>query len=1010
MSDPIEQLCKLIAEKLRDEPEISQADLVVYVAGAIAANAELSAVLQFQQPMQQINRDGAKGFQFVAEDGSTIFIEGTHYHLPDPEKFNSAIEAVFQKFSFSKMELDADSRQRYLQSIVDDEDLSEWQECYTPTTLESRKLPPTSKFSSRLKLRVESVKPSEKGASEILNPAQREQVEQLDVLEGLRKYAPKHVLLMGKPGSGKSTSLEWLLWNEANSALKEPTAKIPVFVKLRRCTSTIKALIQDFFGRHQLHLNTSAIEHLLQQGNLLLLLDGLNELPEDFRTEIANFRERYRKSTPMVVSTREQSIGGTLGITKTFKMLPLTEPQMQEFLWGYLGEEGDKLFQQLKGDRLRKFAEIPLLLWMLCRVFAEECIRAEEEQRLPKLPESLGLAFREFTQLYDQKLQEDIPTESRDQWSKLLRHLAFALMHNKEMVEFRLSMPKEEAEDLLTDCLQQEDRTNARECAKKWLQDLLDYHLIQPVMQPNLEEHIEFRHQLIQEYYAAEYFLRLLPDLNDEQLKRDYLNLLKWTDPVVMTLLLASSEDLRLRLARLSMEVHANLAIQLLCSVKPTSLPKMFSAIEQKSTSTPFKYWLSGKVGYVDKYTELLQVATHAENPYRNVAAMGLLEIPPEKRPLHVEKSLRQEGYITVLNFSDCSSKKTLSELLQVQKDRERRMSAREKLFDWKMGGDTLLAYIIKSAWSICSPLSIIVMLKILLKAWKNPYTEKHFDIFKSFRENLEITDDFDFYEQAFEYIKDIERNSKTVFATLIKLLEMDVYDSIEFAKTSMFFYCAVLTQGDTFLKLEDNDGLRELMSQKLIEDLFEKSLNDSRFIEYMLELIENIQSGYRFYNYGIFQGLVPKGKTIRLYFSYASADEALQIQLANHVSPLEQQGIITSWSQRQILPGDEPAQVIAQQLNAADIILLLISSDAMKHCQNEIQWAIERHQAGKACVIPILLRPVDWVGASFSQFDVLPKNHKPVTSWDNKDEAFREIAEGIRAVAMQLRQSKSEK
>jgi DNA replication protein DnaC len=115
------------------------------------------------------------------------------------------------------MELDADGRERYLQSIVNDEDLSEWQECYTPTTLEGRKPPPKQKFSSRLKLKVESVKPAEKEALEASNPGQREQVEQLDVLEGLRKYAPEHVLLVGKPGSGKSTSLEWLLWNEASS-------------------------------------------------------------------------------------------------------------------------------------------------------------------------------------------------------------------------------------------------------------------------------------------------------------------------------------------------------------------------------------------------------------------------------------------------------------------------------------------------------------------------------------------------------------------------------------------------------------------------------------------------------------------------------------------------------------------------------------------------------------------------------------------------------------------------
>lgn len=96
-----------------------------------------------------------------------------------------------------------------------------------------------------------------------------------------------------------------------------------------------------------------------------------------------------------------------------------------------------------------------------------------------------------------------------------------------------------------------------------------------------------------------------------------------------------------------------------------------------------------------------------------------------------------------------------------------------------------------------------------------------------------------------------------------------------------------------------------------------------------------------------------------------------------------------------------------SDRLNTADIILLLISPDSMSDdtCYDiEIRRAMERHQAGEALVIPILLRPVDWTGALFSQLTVLPKNQKPVTKWDNRDEAFQAIAEGIREGAIALR------
>jgi len=462
--------------------------------------------------------------------------------------------------------------QPYLQAILANDDYRAGQEVYTPTTVEDRRRMPEQdsaiasqrRFSLRLKLRVETVKPDKQEQSDQRDGP--EQVEQWDVLAGLRNYAADHVVLIGKPGSGKSTSLERLLLEEAEKALQDPNARIPVLVKLRRCTGTIERTIerriQDFLflDGHGVALEIAQIESLLRQGKFLALLDGLNELPKAFETEIANFRDRYRRTTPMIVSTRDLGGGGTLGIKKTLKMLPLTEPQMREFVRRYLEEKGDRLFQQLQGDRLRKFAETPLLLWMLCRVFAHN----------GKVPDNLGLAFREFAQLHDQELQADAPVDSKDQWHKLLRHLAFVMMQGKTLIDPELSIPREEAEDCLTAYLRQEDRPNPRGCAEQWLKDLLKYHLIQPVIQPNFEEHVEFCHQLIQEYYAAEYLLRLLPNLTDDQLKQDYLNYLKWTEPVALMLSMVEEEAQALRVVKLAMDgVDLILGARLAGEVKP---------------------------------------------------------------------------------------------------------------------------------------------------------------------------------------------------------------------------------------------------------------------------------------------------------------------------------------------------------------------------------------------------------------------------------------------------------
>ncbi|MEM7794112.1 MAG: TIR domain-containing protein [Cyanobacteria bacterium P01_C01_bin.118] len=81
--------------------------------------------------------------------------------------------------------------------------------------------------------------------------------------------------------------------------------------------------------------------------------------------------------------------------------------------------------------------------------------------------------------------------------------------------------------------------------------------------------------------------------------------------------------------------------------------------------------------------------------------------------------------------------------------------------------------------------------------------------------------------------------------------------------------------------------------------------------------------------------------------------------------------------------------------LKRADIILLLISADfiASDYCYEiELQQAMERHQAGEARVIPIILRPADWQNTPFSELQAFPTNAKPITSWSDRDEAWLNV------------------
>jgi hypothetical protein len=141
---------------------------------------------------------------------------------------------------------------------------------------------------------------------------------------------------------------------------------------------------------------------------------------------------------------------------------------------------------------------------------------------------------------------------------------------------------------------------------------------------------------------------------------------------------------------------------------------------------------------------------------------------------------------------------------------------------------------------------------------------------------------------------------------------------------------------------------------------------------------------------------------TMEVFYSYAHKDEGLRDELDTHLALLKRQKLINGWYDREISEGQELDGEIAEHLNSAPIILLLVSPAFMasNYCyEKEMERAMERHEAKEARVIPIILRPCDWHDAPFGKLKALPKDAKPVTTWSNRDEAFLDIAQALRRV-----------
>jgi hypothetical protein len=136
------------------------------------------------------------------------------------------------------------------------------------------------------------------------------------------------------------------------------------------------------------------------------------------------------------------------------------------------------------------------------------------------------------------------------------------------------------------------------------------------------------------------------------------------------------------------------------------------------------------------------------------------------------------------------------------------------------------------------------------------------------------------------------------------------------------------------------------------------------------------------------------------VFFSYSHADADLRLELERHLAALRRQNLAEGWHDGKILAGDELDPAILANLERADVILLLVSSDFINsdYCYcTEMGRAFERHAAGEARVIPVILRDCDWQHPPISKVLVTPKDGKPVTSWMNKDEAFADVARQVR-------------
>ncbi|MEQ9486933.1 NACHT domain-containing protein [Coleofasciculus sp. F4-SAH-05] len=410
-------------------------------------------------------------------------------------------------------------------------------------------------------LRVKEVKPQPTRGSSSENSPDIEPT--LPVIQALQQYIAdkKHVFLVGQPGAGKTKTLLRYLLELVEQAKGDSSAKIPILVQLKDYkvpsddySGIVHLIRKDLEESWGLSLELAEIQqYLFQEPIFLLLVDGLNELStsKEAWKDIRQFWDRCHKRQISIVFTTRGLGYRNLGIKTQLEIQSIAPKDRQRFL-----EErvlpGDR--QKLQGwlNRARQSDYTPFVMWMLTTV----CQQVNSSSQLESF--SIGEAFREFVRLYQDRLYEEgrISDEDGEEWVPRLENLASEMMSDERAENFVIS------------------RVTAIEIigSESLLNNLIRHHLL---VESRGKGEIVFCHQLLQEYYVAEWLRRNLPDfLKDEnsgkRFQHDYLNYLKWTEPIAIMLGLPEiTETHAIKIIELALDVDLMLGVRLAGEVKP---------------------------------------------------------------------------------------------------------------------------------------------------------------------------------------------------------------------------------------------------------------------------------------------------------------------------------------------------------------------------------------------------------------------------------------------------------
>ncbi|GAA4022105.1 hypothetical protein GCM10022386_01350 [Flavobacterium cheonhonense] len=266
-----------------------------------------------------------------------------------------------------------------------------------------------------------------------INDQENERIERRGSVNDLRKSSvpEKRMLIWGDAGMGKSTTLEYLAYVDADKKLKDPLNNIPVYISLGLLTDKSVSIKNTIFSK--IGVDEVLGERMLVEGRINLFLDAINEIPRDDSNQLKTIRLReiqslvkiYKKCF-IILSNRPQD-ENIFKEVPVFQLQKMDIEQIEIFLNRNTDSkaEAQAILKNIKeDDRLEKIIRVPLMLSRLIEIYKVS----------GEIPKSEGEIIGKFIQsLYLREIEEKKDGNFHVKTiHTLLRHLGYWSLENKD--------------------------------------------------------------------------------------------------------------------------------------------------------------------------------------------------------------------------------------------------------------------------------------------------------------------------------------------------------------------------------------------------------------------------------------------------------------------------------------------------------------------------------------------------------------------------------------------------